>query len=603
MIAKNVRSLRAQLLAILILLGSLHHHLATAQGSLSYFNWTDNEAYINWLQNSSYNKSTFLTSTTAVERNGVALHWTTTSDYIHLAVAAQATGWAGFGLAESGSMRGADIILFTAATNSLVDSYVLDQPGQPIPDECQSWNLINSTVQGGFIIFEATRRLDTNDTQDRAIIDDRNSLVPPTRVIAAWGDTSEPSYHGPNTARASVRFFESESTTDELEAFAKNMQNESEGNFTIQATNFSVPLEITHYQRFCLSRADLLAMNVPIDKALHTIGIEPILDPRGKQYVHHFVVAGSNEPWNSSMDCEKYPGFEAAYAWAPGDPPLDLPTNVGGPLGSNGGFQSFALQIHYNNPELHDGVVDTSGVRFYYTSKKRQFDLGIFETGDPDVNLFGKPLSANGGLSQHVFTCESECSKNVVSEPITVIKEHLHMHQTGVSMINTQIRNGTVVHQGKVEFWDFQQQGDFLVVQEPFVVTPGDAFRTECNYNAANGTVWGLGTQNEMCIAFLFYYPRQLAFGVLPYICGVGIGAIVPGCEAAHNMTPNFSDFSQLQRSFGTAPQTCPTVQSANAANPSSNQTHSTSAAAVKYSNSVAAFPGLLVLIGTVAFL
>lgn len=184
------------------------------------------------------------------------------------------------------------------------------------------------------------------------------------------------------------------------------------------------------------------------------------------------------------------------------------------------------------------------------------------------------------------------------------------MHLTGVSMTNTQIRNGTVLRQGKVEFWDYAQQGAYVVVQPPFDLQPGDAFRTTCNYNAPNGTTWGIGTQNEMCIAFLFYYPRQLYAGNLPFICGIGtiIGTFEPDCLADYNVTPNFTNVAQLQRSFGTAPQTCPTANDPSSfSSSSSNQSHSTSAAAAAntavtvYSSCVVSIPTLLALIGAVS--
>jgi len=329
------------LCGLLLVLQGKH---ATAQGSAaSYFGGGDNSTYLEWLQQSSYNKSAFLPSTQG-EDTGVALHWSTDESSIRIAVAAQATGWCAIGLAESGSMKGADIVMFTGETNELVDSYVLDQLVMPFPDDCQSWTLLNTTVEGGFVIFEATRLLDTGDSQDRPILDDSNVLVPATRVIAAWGDTVTPSFHGGNTARSSLRFFGSADSSEEIEAFQRIMQDEAEGNFTVRANNFAVPSEETVYQYFCFSEADLLAMNVPLDQDLHTIGVAPIVT---SEYVHHFIVVGSIEPWDSSLNCEDFfPGFETAYVWAPGDLPLTLPSNVGGPLGSSG-FKSFQLEIHY----------------------------------------------------------------------------------------------------------------------------------------------------------------------------------------------------------------------------------------------------------------
>ena len=461
-------------------------------------------------------------------------------------------------------MRGADIVMYTAENNELVDSHVLDDLVTPIADQCQSWTLVNSVSRDGFIIFEAYRLLDTGDTQDRIILDDSNELVAASRVIAAWGDTAAPTYHGlSNRAKGSVRFMGNSTTTmslDEMESFQQSVADEAEGNFTIAANNYAIPAVETTYAIFCFSGADLAAtMGVPLDEDLHIIGIEPVIDLRSSQYVHHFIVTGMNDAWNSSLECQQYPGFELAYVWAPGDMPLKLPDNVGGPLGSLG-FKSFKLEIHYNNPELDTEKFDSSGVRFLFTSKKRQHDLGIFQTGDPRLLLMNTMVSNNTALSAHTFDCQSSCSGVFLNESVTVISEHLHMHMSGISMANSQIRDDQVVHVGEVQFWDFAQQGNLRVAQQPFTIQPGDSFRTQCNYNAKNGEVFGLGSSQEMCIAFLFYYPRKVIptdFGDLPFMCGPKVfGESFPECDASWTRA-DLQDTSQLGRTFGVASTSC----------------------------------------------
>ena len=75
-----------------------------------YFPAGINAPYLSWLTSrgeSSFDHSTFLPGT--AENGGVAVHWTIddSTSKIRLAVAAPATGWAGFGLAEAGGMKGA----------------------------------------------------------------------------------------------------------------------------------------------------------------------------------------------------------------------------------------------------------------------------------------------------------------------------------------------------------------------------------------------------------------------------------------------------------------------------------------------------------------
>ena len=158
--------------------------VANAQTPSDYFGGLNHDAYLSWSNTSSYSyvTSVFLESS-ANATKGVAVHWTLNATHIRLAVAARATGWVGFGIAESGGMRGADIVLFEAETKTLTDTHVLDDLVMPITDICQNWELVGSQTEGGFIIFEATRLLDTGDTQDRPIINDSTLDVVAQNVI------------------------------------------------------------------------------------------------------------------------------------------------------------------------------------------------------------------------------------------------------------------------------------------------------------------------------------------------------------------------------------------------------------------------------------
>ena len=53
-----------------------------------------------------------------------------------------------------------------------------------------------STVEDGWIIVEATRKINTGDTQDNALKNDKELWGAPTRIIAAWGDDEALTYHG-----------------------------------------------------------------------------------------------------------------------------------------------------------------------------------------------------------------------------------------------------------------------------------------------------------------------------------------------------------------------------------------------------------------------
>lgn len=116
--------------------------------------------------------------------------------------------------------------------------------------------------------------------------------------------------------------------------------------------------------------------------------------------------------------------------------------------------------------------------------------------GDPFVGIIWSGNALVGdGLTEHVFECSAGCSSVFANKPVTVIREHLHMHETGYAMKNELIRNGEVVHVGQNNFYDFDQSGGPAPQQEPFQILPGDAFRTTCNYKGT-GRRFGTGSQD-----------------------------------------------------------------------------------------------------------
>jgi hypothetical protein len=499
----------------------------------------------------------------AAPHNGVAVHWNIDGDYVNIAVAARATGWVGFGLAEAGGMIGADMVLFTASNpDSVVDAYTDDERNPKVDDCSGDWELMDSNVDldNGFIMFEARRLLDTEDPQDRAIVNDASTLVPPHRVIAAWGDSEAVGYHGLNRARGAIRFF---GLGNDLATFRTEMARSSEATFEVRSMNHEIAAMETEYAYTCLGRDELIdAHGLPdTEDQLYIIGFEPILSPETEAYVHHFIVYASSE--GNCTEAEDSFG-EIAYVWAPGEGPLAFPDNMGSPLFGSG-HQSFNIEVHYNNPLMTPGILDSSGVRFYYTTQPRAEEVGVLPIGDPEVNLYGQSVGA--GLTLHEFDCPGSCS-DAAGQPVTVLREYLHMHKEGLAMRNQQIRNGEVVREGKIDYWEFDQNGNAAILQDPFVVQPGDSFKTSCYFNApTEDTVFGKSSSEEMCMAFLYYYPRvQIAVPIsefiegvegtfeFPWMCGYDIG--VSFCETTHKQE-NLSDSEEVGRLFGIENDQC----------------------------------------------
>ena len=441
-------------------------YCATFTAAATCFGGVNNAPYLNWVNDkgSAYNVSACSNATSSDTTQGVAIHWRVDSENIYLAVAARAEGWAGFGLAEAGGMRGADMVIFESANPGQVrDAHVLDER-IPIDDTCQDWVFLDSRAVDGFIIFEVYRKLNTMDSQDRAIINDSNTAVPAQLVIAAWGETTTATYHGPsNSVRASVRWY---GAGDELTAVREKLAVQSDGYFDLKINYTILPIE-TEYQSFCFNwDPDITDQGIP-NETISVIAAEVLTEENSRRFVHHADVFGATSQSNMSKTClpEGSYGY-SVYSWATGIHPFLLPDDVGysfGPTSDNSKLQSFRIQVHYNNPELIANVSDGTALRIYYSKTPRQQELGIMAMGDALSYLEGVDIPA--GLSQYDFTCQSDCSLFALDEPITVFQEGFHMHMSGVSAVTYHIRNGEIIRQGQIDFYDFDQSGKMLHCQ------------------------------------------------------------------------------------------------------------------------------------------
>jgi len=463
-------------------------------------------------------------------------------------------------------MLGSDMALFTASRpDEIVDAHVVSARF-PQTDDCQQdWILVSSHMTSAnasdFIMFETRRKLDTEDPQDIVLVRDDSLTFPEQRIIAAWGDSPEVSSHGPNSvARGAFRVFQADVAEP---SFDDLMARESSVSFFVGASNYTIPKDGTTYADFCTRRQDMIAQGVPeTDDKMSIIGFRPILDAGySAKFVHHYVVSGSRDVAPSDEECSD--AMDLVYVWAPGDGEFVLPEFLGASIFGEDGFQGFNIEIHYDNPELEEGVVDSSGVEFFYSTTVREVELGVLQVGDPFVTLNGH--SVGEGYNVHQFDCPSSCSGLYLAdgEPVTVLREYLHMHAVGARMTNEQIRNDDVVRTASTEVWEFNANGNIATKQEPYQLLPGDSFRTKCYYNGNSDSVFGLASQEEMCIAFLYYYPRrtfdvQLAEGnfSIPWLCGNGIDWLEGTCSAEYS-GGTLEGEDGLNRKFGALKSQC----------------------------------------------
>ena len=241
------------------------------------------------------------------------------------------------------------------------------------------------------------------------------------------------------------------------------------------------------------------------------------------------------------------------HVWAPGAFDLVMPEDVGFPIGSEG-FKSFRVEIHYDNPKRKVGVIDNSKLRLFLTNTPRAHNAGIMHMGDPLVML-GRASSkvtatpGNNAISTWDFECPTSCTKNILSleQNITVFKEILHMHKAGSRMVQTHFRDGEILRENFVDYYDFNSAGGIAILQKPYEVMAGDSFKTSCTYQSSGGKVFfGLSSDDEMCITYLMYYPALTSKESQDIYCGAY--STNSNCEGALNMKSQ----RQLDHIFGT---------------------------------------------------
>ena len=167
----------------------------------------------------------------------------------------------------------------------------------------------------------------------------------------------------------------------------------------------------------------------------HAIGFEAVVNSDTADYVHHLVLraytddqcgyaCSNGDSTTSSTLCNS--NYADIFVWAPGSSDMALPDDVGFLLGNaSGRFESLRIEIHYNNPDEVEGVIDDSGVRVYYTEELRPINMGVIQLGDPFVELGGTALPE--GKSSYSFQCPSSCFETYfeVRSYVCLLRENL----------------------------------------------------------------------------------------------------------------------------------------------------------------------------------
>uniref|UniRef100_A0A914UQM5 Copper type II ascorbate-dependent monooxygenase C-terminal domain-containing protein n=1 Tax=Plectus sambesii TaxID=2011161 RepID=A0A914UQM5_9BILA len=156
------------------------------------------------------------------------------------------------------------------------------------------------------------------------------------------------------------------------------------------------------------------------------------------------------------------------------------------------------------------GITDSSAFRFYLTEQLRPV-----ETGRLTIGLTVSAVELVIPPKQQRFTnyayCPGKCTSRM-TEPINVFTGLLHTHLLGVAMRVRVIRNGEEIKSDmRDDHYDFNYQTPTFL-SKPLVIMPGDDIIVECTYGSMDRDTMsygGFGSDNEMCLAFMEYYPKR----------------------------------------------------------------------------------------------
>lgn len=189
-------------------------------------------------------------------------------------------------------------------------------------------------------------------------------------------------------------------------------------------------------------------------------------------------------------------GWRLVTGWAPGGKNFELPPEAG--FAEEAGTTHWAIQVHYNNAQGLEGEQDETGFDLCSTDQLRANDADILATGTTEISI---PPRAT-----RTTTCEFNVPQSFGS--IKVISSWPHMHKLGRAEYAKRIRGGAEVMLLDAPTYDFSTGGSAGPVDVDLM--GGDTVRTMCKWqNASGDTVkFGEGTADEMCFAFLTYYPK-----------------------------------------------------------------------------------------------
>ncbi|CAO2603308.1 DBH-like monooxygenase protein 2 [Lemmus lemmus] len=424
------------------------------------------------------------------------------AEFITFELQVRTTGWVGLGITDRYTFVGSDLVVGGVLPDGNVyfsDQHLLDEDTLE-QDGSQDAELLKLTEDSVSTTMRFSRPFRSCDPHDLDITSDT------MRVLAAYGLDDTPKMNRELTFVKSIFL---------LQMLQYDDQDAPEDTIIHDLTisNFLIPEDDTTYA------CSFLPLPI-VSKKHHIYKYEPLLVERNETMVHHILVYACGNASVLPTGISECYGADPAFSlcshviagWAVGGLSYQFPDEVGISIGTPLDPQWIRLEVHYSNFQNLPGIRDTSGIRLYYTSHLRKYDMGILELGISVFPIHFIPPGAEAFLSYGL--CKTEKFEEMNGAPVSDIYVYsylIHTHLAGRSLQAVQYRNGTQLQIICKDYsYDFNLQ-ETRDLPQPAVIKPGDELLIECNYQTLDRdsmTFGGPSTINEMCLVFFFYYPR-----------------------------------------------------------------------------------------------
>uniref|UniRef100_A0A8C4LNH7 DOMON domain-containing protein n=1 Tax=Equus asinus TaxID=9793 RepID=A0A8C4LNH7_EQUAS len=419
-------------------------------------------------------------------------------------------GWVGLGVTNRYTNVGSDLVVGGVLPDGNIyfsDQHLVDEDTLA-EDGSQDAELQGLTEDAVYTTMRFSRPFRSCDPHDQDITSDT------MRVLATYGLDDTLKLDRERTFVKSI-FLLQIFHPDDLDVPEDSIIHD------LEITDFLIPEDDTTYA------CTFLPLPI-VSKKHHIYKFEPKLVHHNETMVHHILVYACGNASTLPTGISDCYGADPAFSlcsqvivgWAVGGTSYQFPDDVGISLGTPLDPQWIRLEIHYRRCcEMHAAsfcslcVYDSSGIRMYYTATLRKYDMGVLQLGFFTFPIHFIPPGAESFMSYGL--CKTEKFEEMNGAPVPDIQVFgylLHTHLAGRALQAVQYRNGiqfrTICKDDSYDF-NLQETRDLPHLAE---IKPGDELLVECHYQTLDRdslTFGGPSTVNEMCLVFLFYYPRN----------------------------------------------------------------------------------------------